>query len=238
MSEEKKYLNAKDFEEGRLFRASLTSPGRLKDANYTPTGLAALDDEMGRSMWLAAFAPIRLITAGGFLAVSYLKNRDSTGDIDYLIDPEFVGDKEIQNALKDAVRSVAEQLHYNYEWINEAMAIFVTKETRRTLFEQADKQGITLFKGENLEILAAPIEWVLERKLRRIHAVNRGRKAELDMADAIAILKHLRAKKNGPLDSESIRTMNANKFDVIPDHWTMQQVADAYRREYNEEIFK
>lgn len=133
MSEQKKYLNAKDFEEGRLFRASLTSPGRLKDANYTPTGLAALDDEMGRNMWLAAFAPIRPITAGGFLAVSYLKNRDSTGDIDYLIDPEFVGDKEIQNALNEAVCSVAERLHYNYEWINEAMAIFVTKETRRTL---------------------------------------------------------------------------------------------------------
>jgi hypothetical protein len=193
---------------------------------------------MGRSVWLAAFAPIRLITAGGFLAVSYLKNRDSTGDIDYLIDPEFVGDKEIQNALNEAIRSVAEQLHYNYEWMNEAMAIFVTKETRRTLFEQADKQGITLFKGENLEILAAPIEWALERKLRRIHAANRDRKAELDVADAIAILKHLRAKNNGPLDSESIRTMNANKFDVIPDHWTMQQVADAYRREYNEEIFE
>jgi hypothetical protein len=58
------------------------------------------------------------------------------------------------------------------------------------------------------------------------------------MADAIAILKHLRAKNNGPLDSESIRTMNANKSDVIPDHWTKQQVADAYRRKYNEEIFK
>lgn len=58
------------------------------------------------------------------------------------------------------------------------------------------------------------------------------------MADAIAILKHLRAKKNGLLDSESIRTMNAHKFDVIPDHGTMQQVADAYRRKYNEEIFE
>lgn len=194
-------------------------------------------NEMGRNVWLAAFAPIRLITAGGFLAVSYLKNRDSTGDLDYLLDPEFAGDANIQHALHDAIRSVAYRLKYNDEWINEAMAIFVTKKTRETLFEQAEKQGITLFKGENLEILAAPIEWALERKLRRIYAANRDRKAELDMADTISLLKHLRVRNNGPLNSESIRTMNMNGFDVSPDHRIMQRVADAYRRKYNEEIF-
>ena len=37
---------------------------------------------MGENPWLIAFAPIRLITAGGFVAVSYLKNRESTGDLD------------------------------------------------------------------------------------------------------------------------------------------------------------
>lgn len=118
------------------------------------------------------------------------------------------------------------------------MAIFVTKKTRETLFEQAEKQGITLFKGENLEILAAPIEWALERKLRRIHAANRDRKTEQDIADAIALLKHLRAQNNGPLDPDSIVAMNINGFDVIPDYGTMQRVADSYRRKYNEEIFQ
>lgn len=42
--------------------------------------------------WLIAFAPIQIITAGGFLAVSNLKNRDSTGDIDYLIEPEWANE--------------------------------------------------------------------------------------------------------------------------------------------------
>ena len=46
---------------------------------------------MGSNAWLVAFTPIRVFTAGGFLAVSYLKNRDSTGDLDYLIEPEYVG---------------------------------------------------------------------------------------------------------------------------------------------------
>jgi hypothetical protein len=73
--------------------------------------------------------------------------------------------------------------------------------------------------------------------LRRIHARNRGRKAELDIADAIAFLNVLKTRNEGPLDLESIRTMNMNGFDVIPDYKTMQRVADAYRHKYNEEIF-
>ncbi|CAI7607711.1 hypothetical protein PCG10_006457 [Penicillium crustosum] len=216
MTERKRFLDSKDLEEGLL----------------------ALDREMGRDDWLIAFAPIRLISAGGFLAVSYLKNRESTGDVDYLIDPEFAEDKEIQTAFHEAVISVADKLHFTNDWINEAMGIFVTKKTRQTLFELAEKQNITLFRGENLEILAAPIEWALERKLRRIYATQRDRKADLDLADAVALLKQLRTRNDGPLDLETIRTMNVNGFDVIPDHRTMHQVADAYRREYNEDIFK
>lgn len=118
------------------------------------------------------------------------------------------------------------------------MAIFVTKKTRQALFEQSIEQGITLFKGENLEVLAAPIEWTLERKLRRIHAANWDRKAEIDIADAVAFLKLLKERNNGPLDLEMIWTMNMNGFDLIPDYKTMQQVADAYRHKYKEEIFK
>lgn len=78
-----------------------------------------------------------LITAGRFVAVSYLKNRDSTGDLYFLVDPEFAGDKDIEGALRDVVLDVAERLSYNDEWVNDDMAIFVTKKTRQALFEQA-----------------------------------------------------------------------------------------------------
>ncbi|KAG2413202.1 hypothetical protein HFD88_002391 [Aspergillus terreus] len=216
MTDQKEYLNAQDFE----------------------AGLAELDAEMGRSEWLAAFAPIRILTAGGFLAVSYFKSRESTGDLDYLIDPEFARDRDVQGALKQAILNVSRRLRFNRTWVNDAIAIFITAEARQALFEGAEKQNIVLFKGENLEVLAAPIEWALERKLRRIHAANRGRKAELDMGDAVTFLKHLRERNNGPLDLGLIRRLNINTFDVIPDQMTMQQVANAYRQKYNEEIFR
>lgn len=89
-----------------------------------------------------------------------------------------------------------------------------------------------------MEVLAAPIEWALERKLRRIHGDRRDQKAEADMSDAVAILKSLRMRNDGPLDLESIRTMNVNGCDMLPDYGTTQKAADEYRREYNEEIFK
>ncbi|CAG7941362.1 unnamed protein product [Penicillium salamii] len=193
---------------------------------------------MGRNPWIVAFVPIQLITAGGFLAVSYLKNRESTGDIDFLFDSEFAGDKDIEQAFREAVLAVADRSGFHDEWINASMSVFVTAKTRQQLFERALQQDITLFKGENMELRAAPIEWALERKLRRIHAVNRDRKAELDIADAIAILKYIRTQNNGPLDEEAIRTMNMNGFDVLPDHRTMKRVADEYHRVHGESIFK
>lgn len=193
---------------------------------------------MGTDEWLIAFAPIQIITAGGFLAVSYLKNRESTGDIDYLIEPEWANDAEIRDALNKATLQVAADLNYEKEWLNERMAIFVTKSTRQRLFAQAQEQGIMLFKGANLEVLAAPLEWALERKLRRIYAAERGRKTEFDVADAIALLDTLRERNNGPLDMESIRRMNANGFDVLPDIRTMEKVAGWYREKYNREIFQ
>lgn len=70
---------------------------------------------MGQNAWLIAFAPIRLVTAGAFVAVSYLKNRDRKGDLNYLIDPEFAGDRDIEGALRSAVLSVAERLSYKVD---------------------------------------------------------------------------------------------------------------------------
>lgn len=49
--------------------------------------------------------------------------------------------------------------------------------------ENAIKQDIVLWAGENIRILAAPVEWALETKLRRIYNGIRGHKAKTDMSD-------------------------------------------------------
>ncbi|KAJ5647041.1 hypothetical protein N7490_003413 [Penicillium lividum] len=215
LADKKEYLNAQDLEDG----------------------LKALDAEMGRDERLIAFGPIRVITTGGFLAVSFFQNRDSTKDVDYLIDSEYEREKKIRQALDTAILKISDQLSYNRKWMNNDMAIFVSGPTRRALFHKALEQNITLFNGERLEVLAIPIEWALETKIRRISGSKTHRKIVNDMSDALAFLRYLRTRDNGPLDMESIRTMNSNGFDALPDDWTMRRVASEYRKKYGEDIF-
>lgn len=191
---------------------------------------------MGHDPFLVGFAPIEIITAGGFLAVCHLKNRESTGDLDYIIDPEWATDPDIQVPLKKAVLTVAEKCDFNEDWMNEEMGLFTTEATDKRLFEQAKKEDLVLFRGENIMVYAAPIEWALERKLRRIYVGGRDRKAQFDMSDAVAMLKYLKDAK-GPLDREYIRTLNMNGFDVVPDDHTMNRVAAEYQSVYGEEAF-
>ncbi|KMP04503.1 hypothetical protein CIRG_04184 [Coccidioides immitis RMSCC 2394] len=211
---------------------------KLLNAEEFQQGLAKLDTEMGKDPILSAFAPIKIITAGGFVAVSYLKSRKSTDDIDYLLDPEWAQDEDIKRPLRGAMEKVAHLLHLNKNWINEDMALFVTRNSREYLFRKAEEQNIILWEGTNLCVMAAPMEWALERKLRRIHHADRGRKTSHDMQDAIAMLKHLRDKNGGPLDRTYIAGMNVNAFDVLPDATTMDRVEAEYQRTFNEKIFR
>ncbi|WEW59073.1 hypothetical protein PRK78_004542 [Emydomyces testavorans] len=211
---------------------------KLLNADEFHQGLEKLDMEMGKDPILSAFAPIKLITAGGFVAVSYLKSRESTDDIDYLLDPEWAQDEDIKQPLRTAMEKVAHLLHLNKNWINEDMALFVTRRSREYLFRRAEEQNIILWQGTNLCIMAAPMEWALERKLRRIHHADRGRKTSHDMQDALAMLKHLRDKNGGPLDRNDIASMNLNTFEVLPDETTMNRVDAEYQKRFNETIFR
>lgn len=206
-------------------------------SNDFQAALPSLDAEMSRDPLLVAFAPIKVIAAGGFLSVMYLNARDSTGDLDFIIDPQWLEDEEILSALQRCIQHVAERMQFHEDWMNGDMTLFTTKDTQKHLFREAEKQNIILWSSDNLLLLAAPIEWALERKLRRIFVGSRGRKAETDMQDAVGMLKYLRDKKRATLDREYIRTLNANSFDVIPGSATMEKVAQAYREKHGEDIF-
>ncbi|KAI2069825.1 hypothetical protein LOZ37_005200 [Ophidiomyces ophidiicola] len=207
---------------------------RLLSAGDFQEGLEKLDVEMGKDPILAAFAPIQLIAAGGFVAVWYLKSRASTDDLDYLLEPEWAYDEDIKRPLRRAMVTVARALRLHRHWINEDMALFVTRRAREQLFRRADEQDIVLWRGNYLCVKAVPMEWALESKLRRIHHADRGH----DLEDAVAILKHLRDRHGGPLDKKYIAGMNLNTFDVLPDDTTMSRVDAEYRKAYGEAIFK
>ncbi|KAJ9202190.1 hypothetical protein DTO164E3_3119 [Paecilomyces variotii] len=200
-------------------------------------GLKTLNNEMGKDEMLAAFAPITFLSTGGFLALRFLKNRQSTGDLDYLLEPEWSRDNDIKAPLHDAIKRVTRRLNFADDWLNDEMAFFVPLRSRKHLFDEAQKQNIVLWQGKNLRILAVPLEWALERKLRRIHAGAQGPKRGADISDAVALLKHIRDRNGGRLDRERIRTFSMCSYEPPPNRQTMDLVAFAYRRKYKEEVF-
>ncbi|RDL35155.1 Uncharacterized protein BP5553_07086 [Venustampulla echinocandica] len=217
VSDTKKLLDANDFEKGRC-------------------PLKRLDHEMGDNDFLATFAPIDVVTVGGYLAVTYFKNREATGDLDYMIDPQWAQDDEIKFPRKFAIKSVAKKEKFEFDWMNDGLEIWTTPAASKTIFERAYEQNILLFDGQSIRVWAAPLEWALERKLRRTAYSERGSKT-VDMEDALALFKHFRDANGGPLDMESFRNLNLNGFDLVPEHNHMEKVAARYQDMYKEELF-
>ena len=105
---------------------------------------------------------------------------------------------------------MANQLTGIDKWINEHMTIFITDKIRQTLFENAIKQGITLFKGENLEILVVPIKWAPVRNGKS------GLRCKNYIADTIAFFETPEGVQKRSSGSRKDSEMNMNGFDVLP----------------------
>lgn len=120
--------------------------------------------------------------------------------------------------------------------MNDGLKIWASPTTCEAIFSKAYEQNIILFDGQSLKVWAAPLEWALERKLRRIAYSKRGDK-NVDMEDTLALFKHFRKANGGPLDMEYFRKLNMNGFDLMPEPHHMEKVATNYRDMYNEDLF-
>ncbi|EFE37768.1 hypothetical protein TRV_07567 [Trichophyton verrucosum HKI 0517] len=200
-------------------------------------GLVELDRAMGENEMIYAFSPITVISPGGFLAVSYLKSRETTEDIDIIIDPQWTGDKDIIPALRELFSSVGKKLGLNRKWLNDDVSLFLTQKAREQIFNAAGNQNIILYEGPNLRVLGAPLEWGLESKLRRINSKPDHPKVPTDIQDILIILKLLIERNNGPLNRRQVRERNTNGFDILPSEETLDLVANAYQNKYGEYPF-
>ncbi|CAL3970764.1 hypothetical protein PZA11_007197 [Diplocarpon coronariae] len=214
-----------------------TNKEKLLSAEDLNNALKRLDLQMAKNDFLGAFAPINVVSAGGYLAVTYFENRQATGDIDYIIDPQFRKDDDIKTPLKEAIRSVAKKEKFDAEWMNNEMEIWATHEACVKIFDQAYKQNIVLFDEKSLKVWAAPFEWALERKIKRIANSGRGAEMKVDMNDALVLFKHFRDANNGPLDMEHYRNLNTNGFDIMPEVGQMEKIAANYQDLYKQDLF-
>jgi hypothetical protein len=186
------------------------------------TALTELDIELGKLQLPASVIPIRLISFGGYPAVKYFGNRESTFDVDYVLDPELENMNQIKQAIKTAIFAIAEARDCQPTWMNDNCKVFTGGPQRRlAIFNATLKQDVVLWNSEHLVIYAGEWQWALRLKLRRI--VESGRQKDLD--DAVCILKELDTRYD-PLTKDYIRSF-------IPDQKpTLNLIVQAYEGIY------
>ncbi|KAG5988483.1 hypothetical protein E4U52_006540 [Claviceps spartinae] len=189
--------------------------------------LSALDEEIAKSKNLRAVAPVKLLSAGGFVAVTLFQNRLSTQDIDYIMDPNTNNGAKIKDKLQRAINSVARKHALSEEWINSRMEIFAVGETRQHLFRASIEQNVILWHGTHLIIYAAQWEWSLARKLKRIGSQRR----EVDVSDALEILAIVVRERGQPLTWEHVKSWDAIVYTPLDDT-AIAWVASAYYKRW------
>ncbi|RFU33501.1 hypothetical protein B7463_g2775, partial [Scytalidium lignicola] len=111
-----------------------------RSATDFDTALHTLDNQMEKEVFLTTFAPIELISSGGYLAINFFKARESTQDLDYIIHPEWSDDEEIKKPFHSSIRAVAKIQGFDDDWMNddmkEAPPRKQTKYRRTSIFEQ------------------------------------------------------------------------------------------------------
>ena len=157
-------------------------------------GLTALDAKLGQSKQVRKVAPIKLVSTGGFVAVTYFGNRETTHDIDCMIDPQLSNPKKINPRLHEAIDSVSEDFDFIHDWMNTLIDAFIDQGFAKTqLFHDSIQQNVVLWRGENLVVYAADWGWSLGKKLKRIVRL----KKPTDISDAVELVKRLVDSKDG-----------------------------------------
>lgn len=178
-------------------------------------------------------APIRLMSVGGSMAVCLLKNRESSWDIDCMLDPNVAAVEEFADDFKAAVQRVSDIAEFEEGWLNRDLETFIHRPKRMALFLESVEQNIVIYPGVNLCVYAGKLEWALERKVRRIAHTRRAEQGkDVDMRDAAALIKQIVEKTGQPLTYDYVRGLNYNGFDLPPTEDALYRVARFYEHTY------
>lgn len=198
MSQLKETFTEQDFQNGEKPR--FIEPLKILTC-VRETALGYLDAELEKSKNIRNVRPIVLVAVGGYVSVKILNNRDSTGDIDYILDPRTQNEAKVNEKLRRAVREVASRRGYHAEWINDRVSGFVYDNSAQPLVERSVQQNVVLYRSNNLVVYAVEWEWSFARKLRRVATQGR----EVDIDDAARTLHIINQQRGHPMRRERAR---------------------------------
>jgi hypothetical protein len=191
-----------------------------------------LDEAIGTSDLLMSVAPLRFITYGGLLAVAVFGNRQSTNDIDVLLEPNVYEADEYRYELEELVQGTAAQANYKPDWFNDELKLFIGRDKRQQLFFDSFDQHIIAFQGSNMVIYAGSLDFGLERKLRRLEERRGELRGTKDASDSVAIVHQMNTGSAHPLSMEYVRNLDRNGFRIPVGQRAIEAVSQEYIRMY------
>ncbi|THY66220.1 hypothetical protein D6C97_01894 [Aureobasidium pullulans] len=199
-----------------------------------------LSEEIANSPVLAPFRPLELVACGGFVAVTCLRNRSESHDLDYFLNKRTFGRQydAVKTEMKRLIRKIADNLHFVPDWANDEITTFLSLlNNPEALFIESKQQGDVLHSDNNLVIYAAKWEWVLARKLKRLQRINRAQSPD-DWLDCISIATLLYIKNGRSKLSPRIlqRYDDTNReLSVLPE--TVKELTRRARESTNVSLF-
>lgn len=175
-------------------------------------------------------ADVLIIAVGGAVNTILLQSRNVTHDVDFFMSPNR---PQLARLLDEAARSAEMQssVPLGGDWLNNSTALYLSKELRIELSEEAIAQNAIVFQRQGLTVLAAPWMYACCAKIERLG--NPSQRRSYDAADAATYLRkflqfnRLSAARYQSLVDHALRYRTSISVDVC------QRVNDQYRGLYN-----
>lgn len=90
------------------------------------------------------------------MSVTYLRNREMTEDLDYILDPQLANQAQVEEKLQAAIDAAALANRYASECVNNKAAQFAVGAARPPLFQES---AAVLWAGKNLVVYAGSGRW-------------------------------------------------------------------------------
>ncbi|KAK4186265.1 hypothetical protein QBC35DRAFT_437531 [Podospora australis] len=176
-------------------------------------------------------AAIEVIAVGGAVNTLHLRTRETTHDID-VFGFEFGNTSRIM--LDEAMYDAQNQIPaLGTDWLNTETQMWMPGPIREEITQLARKQGVKVYDGSGLTILAAPWEYAFTAKINRI-LTDLEQVRPYDLADAVAYLhEYITRNGNQPVPVSTTVQKWAQRWNLqITQEILRDEVAPEYLERY------
>ncbi|AEO71566.1 uncharacterized protein THITE_2058890, partial [Thermothielavioides terrestris NRRL 8126] len=135
---------------------------------------------------------VTVIAIGGAINTIYLRSRQTTHDVDFF--NNYLTADDFKHLIQGAREAAKRNPELEESWFNNRTILFIPKDQRQTLTDQAFAQREVIFRQGGLTVLAAPWQYAFCCKLDRLAGSGLHGARSYDLDDAVQYLRRYLVK--------------------------------------------